>query len=261
MQGFWDDIDLMRTVTRIFAWVAAGLLLVALVGWLLQRPYFAITRFNFVGDVGQLDTNQMQKMMEEHLQNDLAGGFFSMNLHRVQDSLQQFGWVKSTSVRRVWPHEIEIGITAYQPFALWKDRYLSPEGQIFNVRLSAAQRTQMLTAEGPEVASALIAEQIPHLQQKLAPLGWSVKKVSLSERYSWRVTLNNNLEIELGRADTPSAIDERIDRLNGSAKFVQENTGSGGYIDLRYPNGFAMRTDKLHRSATEKQPTRVNDHE
>ena len=38
MQAFWDDIDLMQAVTRIMLWVAAGLLCLAGVAWVLQRP-------------------------------------------------------------------------------------------------------------------------------------------------------------------------------------------------------------------------------
>ena len=58
--------------------------------------------------------------------------------------------------------------------------------------------------------------------------------------------------IEMGRADTPTAIEERVQRLTKSGDFVKDNIGeAGGYIDLRYPNGFAMRSEKLHRVNTE----------
>lgn len=251
MQAFWDDLDLMQAVTRMMVWVACALLLVAGAGWLLQRPYFSINQFRFVGDVQQLEQKQTHELIQSNLDQGLAGGFFSMNLYQVQDSLQQLSWVKSTSIRRVWPHEIEIGITAHKPLAIWKDRYLSPEGQLFAAHLSDTQRGQLIETEGPDEAANLMAQQMPLIQQWLAPLGWPVKKISLSQRYSWQVTLGNGLVIEMGRADTPTAIEERAQRLVKSADFVKENVGdSGGYIDLRYPNGFAMRSEKLHRVNT-----------
>ena len=251
MQGFWDDIDLMQAVTRIMVWVAAMLLLIACVGWFLQRPFFAINQFRFVGDVAQLEAKPTHDLIEQNLGQGLAGGFFSMNLYQVQSSLQNLSWVKSTSVRKVWPHAIEINITQHTPVAIWKDRYLSPEGQLFATRLSDTQRAQLLEAEGPDAASQLVAEKIPVIEQWFAPLGWAVKKVVLSERYSWRVWFKNGVLVELGRADTPQALEERVHRLQQSMAFVQENIGStGAYIDLRYPNGFAMRSDQLHRVAT-----------
>lgn len=252
MQAFWDDLDLMQAVTRMMVWAACALLIVAGVGWLLQRPYFSINQFRFVGDVQQLEQKQTHELIQSNLDQGLAGGFFSMNLYQVQDSLQQLSWVKSTSIRRVWPHEIEISIAAHQPLAIWKDRYLSPEGQLFMAQVGEAQRAQLIETEGPDEAAGLMAQQLPLIQQWLAPLGWPVKKISLSQRYSWQVMLGNGLVIEMGRADTPSAIEERVGRLIKSIDFVKENVGeAGGYIDLRYPNGFAMRSEKLHRVKTE----------
>lgn len=250
MQAFWDDIDLMQAVTRIMLWVAAGLLCLAGVAWVLQRPYFSINQFRFVGDVQQLEANQTHALIEDSLNHGLAGGFFSMNLYQIQNSLQQLSWVKSTSIRRVWPHEIEISIAAHEPLAIWKDRYLSPQGQVFAAQLTDAQRAQLIQTEGPDEGAPLMAQQLPVLQQWLEPLGWKIKKINLSQRYSWQVTLSNDLVIELGRADTPTALEERVQRLVKSAQFVQQNVGdAGGYIDLRYPNGFAMRSEKLHRTA------------
>lgn len=254
MQGFWDDIDLMQAVTRMMVWAAAVLLVIACVGWFLQRPFFAINQFRFVGDVAQLEAKPTHDLIEQNLGQGLSGGFFSMNLYQVQNSLQSLSWVKSTSVRRVWPHAIEINITEHKPLAIWKERYLSPEGQLFVTQLSDVQRAKLLEAEGPDAASQLVAEQIPVVQQWFAPLGWTVKKVVLSDRYSWQVGFTNGAVVELGRADTPSALEERVRRLEQSMAFVQENIGdTGAYIDLRYPNGFAMRSNKLHRVATQTE--------
>ena len=248
MQAFWDDVDLMQVVSRLMVWIAIALLCIAGLLWVLQRPYFAIKQFRFVGDVQQLEQAQAQQLVQDNLKKGLSGGFFSMNLYQIQDSLQQLSWVKSTSIRRIWPNEIEVVIDAHRPVAIWKDRYLSPDGNLFSAQLSNEQRAQLIEAEGPDDASALVAQEAQILQQWFALTGWPVKKISLSQRYSWQVTLNNNLVIEIGRADTPTAIEERVQRLVKSVKFVRENVGdAGGYIDLRYPNGFAMRSEKLHR--------------
>ncbi len=256
MQGFWDDVGLMQAVTRMMLAAAMALLIIAAVGWGLQRPYFEIRQFRFMGDVGQLEVKPTHDLIAQELGQGLSGGFFSMNLRQVQSSLQTLSWVKTTSVRKVWPHAIEINIVQHTPLAIWKDRYLSPEGQIFTNRLSDVQRAKLIEAEGPDAASQLVAGQIPVMQQWFTPLGWTVKKVVLSERYSWRVLFTNGVVVELGRADTPTALEERVRRLIKSAEFVQQNVGStGAYIDLRYPNGFAMRSQQLHRVKTSVETT------
>ncbi len=250
----------MQAVSRILTRVALFLLLVAGGMWILQRPYFAINQFRFVGDVKQLDEHRLRGLVDKHLLDGLSGGFFSMELRDVQSSLSEITWIKSTSIRRVWPHEVEVNVEAYQPIAAWGDRYLSAEGRLFEGQIPAAVKQQMLSTSGPEAASELVAQQIPVFQTWLKPTGWQIKSIHLSERYSWRIGLGNGLEIELGRADTPTALEERVARLVNSAQFIDTNLGDGGgYIDLRYPNGFAMRTDKLHRVAVAQNTVKTGE--
>lgn len=251
MLSVWHDVGLMQKVTRVLSRVALALLAFAGLAWLLQQPYFAINQFRFVGDVELLDEARLHGLMNKHLTDGLAGGFFSMDLHSVESSLKDISWVKGTSVRRVWPHEIEVNIEAYKPVAVWQaGGFLSSDGQVFEANVSDAQKTKLLETEGPEQASKLVADFIPKFTEWLKPMGLTMKKLALSERYSWRVVLTNGLEIEFGREDTPTALEERVRRLQQSSKFVLDNISENeaqGYIDLRYPNGFAMRTESLHR--------------
>lgn len=250
MWALWHDIALMNKLSRVIWRVAAVLLLLAGVFWVLQRPYFAIHQFRFVGDVQQFDQGRLHDMMEKHLSDGLSGGFFSMNLKEVEASLKDISWVKSTSVRRVWPHEIEINVEAYKPVALWHaGGYLSAEGQVFNADLNDKQKPVLLVA-GPTEASKLVADNIPIFSQWFTAMGWTLQKLELSDRYSWLAVADNGLQVEFGRADTPSVLQERANRLQQSASFVKDNLAAGeagAYIDLRYPNGFAMRSHSLHR--------------
>lgn len=249
MFNIWQDVDLMSWVTRLVTRLALALLVLAGGVWVLQRPYFAINQFRFIGDVKQFNEPELRGLMQKHLTDGLAGGFFSMELQEVQSSLKEFSWVKNTSVRRVWPHEIEVSVEAFKPVAVWDKQYLSAEGDVFDAQLADDAKAKLLVTQGPLEASKLVAEQIPVFQGWLQPLGWTMHSLTLTERYSWRVGLTNGLEIEFGRADTPTVLQERAARLAQSARFVKDNmsSGVGAYIDLRYPNGFAMRTDDLHR--------------
>lgn len=250
MFNIWQDIGLMTWLTRIVMRVALALLILAGAVWLLKRPYFAINQFRFVGDVQQMDESKLRGMMNKHLVDGFNGGFFSMELQEVQASLKDIGWVKSSSVRRVWPHEIEVTVEAYQPVAVWDKQYLSIDGDVFDMQLSGDARAKLLVTQGPAEASKLVATQISVFADWLKPLG-TLHGLTLSSRYSWSAVLDNGLLVEFGRADTPTVLAERAARLAQSSKFIKDNmdTGSGAYIDLRYPNGFAMKTDKLHRVA------------
>lgn len=248
MQSIWDDVDLMHAASRVMLSVAAVLLIIAAIGWGLQRPFFEIRQFRFVGDVAQMEAKATHELIAKELGQGLSGGFFSMDLTQVQNSLQSLGWVKATSVRKVWPHEIEITMVEHQPLAIWKQKYLSAQGVVFPTQLSDKLRAGLIVSEGPEAAAPLVAETITKLQGWLAPLGWQLKKVVLSERYSWQVGFSNGVQLELGRMDTEQALEERVKRLVQSKTFVQNHIGKEiTYIDLRYPNGFAMRSERLQR--------------
>lgn len=248
MFNIWHDVDLMQAVSRVVSRVALLMILLASVVWVLQRPYFAINQFRFIGDVKQFDEQSLHRSIEKHLLDGLSGNFFSIALKDVQTGLNEISWIKSISVRRVWPHDVEINLEAYEPMAVWGERYLSAEGRLFDASVSPEVRQGLLIASGPDVASRLIAERVPEFQKWLNSTGWQIKKVHLSERYSWRLGLSNGLEIEFGRADTPTALIERANRLVKSSQFIERSLGRfGGYVDLRYPNGFAMRSDKLRR--------------
>ena len=252
MFSIWHDTALMEKLARVLWRVAALLLLFAGLTWVLQRPYFAINQFRFVGDVQQIEEPHLNGLLKKHLSDGLSGGFFSMDLDNVQSSLKDISWIKSTSIRRVWPHEIEVNITAYQPISVWAaGGYLSADGHVFEVNLSDEQKHKLMFTSGPDKAAELVASKAPLFEVWLKPMGWRMSKLTLTERYSWNVTLDNGLNIEFGREDTPTMLEERAHRLQLSEKFIKSNLSAGetnAYIDLRYPNGFAMRTQKLRRT-------------
>ena len=251
MFSIWHDTALMEKLARVLWRVAALLLLLAGLTWVLQRPYFTINQFRFVGDVQQIEEPRLNGLLKKHLSDGLSGGFFSMDLDSVQSSLKDISWIKGTSIRRVWPHEIEVNIQAYQPISVWASGgYLSADGHVFDASFTDEQNSQLMMVSGPDEAAELVASKVPLFQAWLKPMGWTMSKLTLSERYSWNVTLDNGLSIEFGREDTPTMLEERAHRLQQSEKFVKNNLSTGetnAYIDLRYPNGFAMRTQKLRR--------------
>jgi len=79
----------------------------------------------------------------------------------------------------------------------------------------------------------------------------------LTQRYAWRIHLNTGTVLELGRNEIEerliryvSVYDHSIARLNQQESLV--------YVDLRYPNGFAIRMPETmqrepHKSAVKRE--------
>jgi cell division protein FtsQ len=105
----------------------------------------------------------------------------------------------------------------------------------------ADAQADLLQFSGPPGSEAQVTRRWAELQQQLAPLRLEPEAVSLSNRYAWSARLDNGLMLLLGREqDVP--ISERVARW--VAVYPQAQTTLNRdvvSVDLRYPNGFAMR--------------------
>ena len=67
-------------------------------------------------------------------------------------------------------------------------------------------------------------------------------QVTLSARYAWQLRLANGIVLELGRDQARQSLEERLARFVAAYPRAAAHLDQRiGYVDLRYPNGFAMR--------------------
>ena len=95
----------------------------------------------------------------------------------------------------------------------------------------------------------------------------------LSARHAWRLRLNNGLVVELGReasqdapatqstqATGPSSPLPVAERLSRFAAVYPQTLGRLkrrlDYVDLRYPNGFALRVPEILNSDPDRKAAR-----
>jgi cell division protein FtsQ len=141
----------------------------------------------------------------------------------------------------VWPDRLEVTLEEHVAFARWGDQALvNVYGELFDGRTDA----QLPVLLGPLGTEREMAQRYVRFAKAVAPLGAGLERVSLSERLAWQLRLDSGLTIVLGRdADGAEA------RLR---RFVQAHAATLGtiarrheYVDLRYPNGFALRVPEL----------------
>src|SRR6266850_2971665 len=76
----------------------------------------------------------------------------------------------------------------------------------------------------------------------LGPLALEPSQVLLSSRLAWQLRLSNGLAVQLGRDSDKDRVDERLARLvSVYPQTLGESRHRPDYVDLRYPNGFALR--------------------
>ncbi|MBA3903191.1 MAG: cell division protein FtsQ, partial [Rhodocyclaceae bacterium] len=65
---------------------------------------------------------------------------------------------------------------------------------------------------------------------------------ALSPRQAWQVRLDDDVLLDLGRDQAKSPVNERLARFVGVYREATERLyARADAIDLRYPNGFAVR--------------------
>jgi cell division protein FtsQ len=222
-----------RSVTGLLLLALMGAALVQGVHW-LQDPYrFPLRVVKIGSQLHRLEKNDLQRAIAPYLH----GGFFTVDVTGIHDAVAALPWVYRATVQRDWPDRMIVTFVEQEPVARWgKDALLNRHGEIFLPRHIPGDLALPLLS-GPQGHERTVLAQYRECTQALSPLGLQVTRVELNERRAWRISLNNDVQVELGRADTalrlarfvrafPEVFAGHLDQLKS--------------VDLRYSNGFSV---------------------
>ena len=239
----WQDARALNAIANGLMMVAFVCLVATSMWWLANRQVFDLQSI----EIGPVPGKELEHISVEALRaaslNQFNGNFFTVDLGRVRQSFEEAPWVRRAQVRRIWPNRLFVGIEEHRPLAQWDDgRFVNTFGELFRVNPEEVdQRESLLEFAGPDGTQGIVTRRYAELTQQLKPLALTPQKVSLSERQAWSARLNNGITLLIGR-DEGVAINDRIARWvavhPAVAARLNERTE---VIDLRYPNGFAVR--------------------
>ncbi len=234
----WDNVRLLNgTANLLFTLVALAL------AWtggkqLVESSAYPIRTISIEGNLTHVGRSQIVAALQGHL----TGTFFSMDIASVQAYFQSIPWVRKAEVRRSWPDRLQVRLEEHVALARWGQpedgRLVNSHGEAFDGSSDEA----LPVFAGPSGTEAEVARRYAMFRQMLAPLRLEPSIVMLSPRYSWQLRLSNGLAIQIGRDADKDGI---ADRLRRFVSVYPETLGSldrkFDYVDLRYPNGFALR--------------------
>ena len=85
------------------------------------------------------------------VRNAVSGNFFTVDLEATRKAFVKLPWVRTASVRRIWPQGLEVTLEEHMALARWAGGALvNFQGEIFN----AASDEPLPEFEGPEEAQA-----------------------------------------------------------------------------------------------------------
>jgi len=237
----WNRPALMNGVAGALYAVAA--VLAFLVAWKLaaRQPMFELREVAVAGVLAHVSRGEI----EDVVRRELKGNFLTLDLAAVSASFQKLPWVRNASVRRQWPARLEIALEEHVPLAHWaKGALVNTHGEVFR----AAYDGELPVFVGPEGTAREITIQYRYFRASLAAIGETPVRVEVSPRRAWQLKLASGVTLALGREQ----MEARVARFVALHDRTLAPLGRRfDYVDLRYPNGFAVRFPDLRR---EKAP-------
>ena len=171
--------------------------------------------------------------IEAALRGRVAGNFFSVDVVEVRNALERLPWVRRAAVRRVWPDGLEATLEEHVALAYWGERSLV---NTFGERFNGISEAKLPRFSGPPRSEGEVARRYARFNEIVTPLGTQVEEVILTPRLAWQLRLGSGVRLALGR--DADAAEVRLERFVQAAA---RGTVRYDYVDLRYPNGFALR--------------------
>ncbi|HTJ95694.1 MAG TPA: cell division protein FtsQ/DivIB [Pararobbsia sp.] len=235
----WHNVRQLNLIaSALYALVALAILGTG-ARWMTQRPAFALHAIQIDGDTDHVNALTVRQTIADHLK----GNFFTVNLETARAAFESMPWVRHASVRRVWPDKLAVDIDAYKPLGTWgDDQMVSVDGELFTANQGEVEG-DLPAFDGPEGSEHDVVARYHDFETWFAPLHARPVELTLSPRYAWTVKLSNGLQIEFGRERNAQTLASRAQRFVSSWDQTTQRWGKDiEYADLRYPNGFAVRS-------------------
>jgi cell division protein FtsQ len=233
----WDNPRLLNSAAGVLVGLASLGFAIAGLQLLLRSELFPVMRLELRSPLA----NTTKAEIEAATHGRVTGNFFAVELAAVRGALETLPWVRRVDVRRVWPDRLEVSVEEHVALARWADEALV---NTYGERFSARTDAPLPVFIGPAGSERDMARRYARFAKLVAPLGAAPDRLVLSARHAWQVRLDSGLHLTLGR-DAEQA-EARL------ARFVAVYPGTLGkmaraheYVDLRYPNGFALRVPEL----------------
>lgn len=243
--GLWDRPVLMNLLADLLFLVGGVLLAWSAVVSLQSLPIFPLQQLVVTTPLERVSRAQV----EHTARTALGGNFFTVDLAATRAAFERMPWVRSVSVRRLWPDGVELRIEEHRAIARWtpqegESRLLNSHGEVFFGSTEAA----LPKLAGPDGSAPRVLERYRAFADALAPTGRAPVMVHLSERDAWQVGLDDGVLLELGRDQPRHPLAERLTRYTSNIAAarvaVTGRMPEIGTVDMRYPNGFALRANK-----------------
>jgi cell division protein FtsQ len=239
----WHDARAMNAASAIVLALTSLVALASCLWWLTHLPMFKIDNVIIEAAQGYELRHVASADLRSGSQGSAGNNFFTINLDAVRADFEALPWVRRAAVRRVWPNNLLVEVEEHLPMAIWGDaKLVNTFGEVYSASITQAEADGPLPVlKGPDGSESLVIKRFDELRRWVSVIGRKPEAVTLSPRHAWTVTLDDETRLLLGR-EQAVAIEDRVKRWAVVFPKVQDRLDrKAEVIDLRYPNGFAIR--------------------
>ena len=259
----WDNPRLLNAAAAALFALSFALAVYAAGRMLAHSSVFPLKAIRVEGELRHVGRDDVV----DALQGRVSGTFFTADLEGIRAIFEGIAWVRRAEVRRRWPDRLEVRLEEHVALAYWgqiqgqgqaqgqaqgqEQRLVNTFGELFSGRTDAA----LPLLGGPAGSEREVARSYALFRELFAPLELEPQAVLLSPRHAWRLKLSNGLTLQLGRESDKDRILDRLARFVAAYPLtIGKLSRHLDYVDLRYPNGFALRIPDLPGPAAHKAP-------
>ena len=201
----------------------------------------SIDRVIINGEFNYLSERDVIDLIDENVQT----GFLTLDLPELNRKIVEQDWIRSSSIRRSWPATLIVNIEEEIPVARWgEQQLLNNVGDYIDViNKDSVSHLPVIFSQAGDTKEIIKIYQL--ISELLRPVGLRIDKVESDTAGSWTLTVLSDIKIILGR----DQLVEKLQRLQ--SVWVAELSSQEkniNVIDLRYPNGLAVKWKQNTRS-------------
>ena len=190
-----------------------------------------------------------REQIEPIVRNEISGNFFTVDLAAVRQVFMKLPWIRDMKIQRDWPHGLKLMLEEHVVLARWGSKALvNTYGEIFH---AVVDEKLPVFLGSTEKNSQEVAQRYTRFNQLLAPLQQNIAEIGVSPRYAWHIRLETGTVLELGRNEVEARLARYASVYNYSIAQLSQQEPLA-YMDLRYPNGFAVRMPEATQQISHK---------
>lgn len=201
-----------------------------------------ISQIDIQGKLEYIKDTDIRKIIDKYTHTNL----YLLDAEALETELELQPWIRSVSLRKVWPAQLIVNVEEQHPVAFWgSDRLMNQYGDLFTAELSS-MRGILPLLYSPENKGREMGERYIQVRDWLKGLSLEIAELTEDENGTWRIKIKDGPEVIVGNDDQQ----RRIQRFKvGVQKALANQLSKIRRVDLRYTNGFAVEWKQTPVSA------------